>query len=237
MAIPRDAYKIDGVWYRAGKRCWTRTEDAIIRRRYPHERAVQLRDVMPWRPLSSIHRRAVQLGLKKTAAFMASADACRLRRGDNVGAAYRFKKGQVPPNKGLRRPGYAPGRMAETQFKKGVATKWHPIGSTRMSDGYVYVKLTDQRNVCWLQNWRMQHVLNWEAVHGPYNTRTHRLWFKDGNRLHTGIDNLELITARELLARNTVHNLPKPLAQAIQLLGALKRKINRKERHAEKRNG
>jgi hypothetical protein len=238
MAIPRDAYKVNGVWFRAGKRVWTHEEDAIIRARYPHEKAARLLDALPWRPLSSIHKRARDLGVTKTDAFKASAEACRLRRGDNVGAAYRFKKGQTPPNKGLRRPGYGPGRMKETQFKKGVATKWHPVGSTRISDGYVYVKLTDHRNVCWLKNWRMQHVLNWEAVHGPYNTRTHALWFKDGDKLNTDVRNLELVTRRELMLRNSVHNLPKPLAETIQLLGALKRKIRRKERrHAEERNG
>jgi len=230
MTLPPDAYKVDGVWYRAGKRCWTRTEDAVIRRRYPHEKTERLLDVLPWRPLSSIHKRAATLGVQKTAAFMASADACRLRRGDNVGAAFRYGKGHVPANKGTRRPGYAPGRMKETQFKKGVATNWYPVGSTRLSfDGYVYRKLSDHRNVCWLANWRMEHVLVWEAAHGPYDSTTHSLWFKDGNRLNTTLGNLELITKREAMARNTVHNLPKPLAQTIQLLGALKRKINRKE--------
>jgi hypothetical protein len=239
MALPSDAYKINGVWYRAGKRCWTRDEDAIIRRRYPHEKTERLRDVMPWRPLSSIHRRAAQLRVKKTAAFMASPEACRLRRGDNVGKPYRFPKGNVPANKGLRRPGYSVGRgrMQETQFKKGVATKWHPVGSERISDGYVYVKLTDHRNVCWLKNWRMKHVLVWEAAHGPYNSKTHSLCFKDGNKLNTTLDNLELLTKREVMARNTVHNLPKPLAQAVQLLGALNRKIRRQERrNAEKQH-
>ena len=35
------------------------------------------------------------------------------------GRKYEFKPGNVPANKGLRRPGFAPGRMAKTQFKKG----------------------------------------------------------------------------------------------------------------------
>ncbi|MGH9238785.1 MAG: HNH endonuclease signature motif containing protein [Vicinamibacterales bacterium] len=230
MALPEDAYKIDGVWYRAGKRCWTRQEDAIIRRRYPHEKAAQLRDVMPWRPLSSIHKRAGDLGVKKTAAFMASPEACRLRRGDHVGAAFRFTKGQTPANKGLRRPGYSVGRgrMQETQFKKGIATNWHPIGSTRLVDGYLYRKVSDIRNITWTRNWKQEHYLIWEAAHGPI-PKGHNVCFKDGDRTHVTLDNLALVSRRTWMKRHTVHNLPKPLAQTIQLLGALTRTIRRKD--------
>ena len=43
--------------------------------------------------------------------------------------------------------------------------------------------------------------------------------------------NDELITRAELCRRNSIHNLPAPLKQTIQLLGALKRQI-RKRDHA-----
>jgi hypothetical protein len=49
------------------------------------------------------------MGLRKSAEYLAGPEACRLQRGDSVGARTRFSAGHVPANKGLRRPGYFPG--------------------------------------------------------------------------------------------------------------------------------
>lgn len=57
----------------------------------------------------------------------------------------------------------------------------------------------------------------------------HALVFRDGNKANLDINNLELITRRELMARNTVHRLPKDVALAVQMLGALRRQINNRE--------
>lgn len=218
--------------FRAGKRLWSKADDATLRRIYPHTRtatvARQLR-----RTYAAICGRAKLLGLHKSAAYLASPDACRLRRGDNVGARFRFPKGHVPANKGLRRPGWSPGRMRETQFKKGgLPRNTMPIGSTRLCDGYVYVKVANVRHVPHTVNWLPLHILEWERVHGPLPAG-HCLWFKDGDRLHVDLANLELHTRAENMARNSVHNLPEPLAEAVQLLGALTRKLRRRTRDAE----
>ena len=76
------------------------------------------------------------------------------------------------------------------------------------------------------RDWRGVHLLLWEEHHGSVPPG-HAVVFKNGNKADIRIENLELITRRELMARNTVHNLPKPLAQLVQLRGALVRKINR----------
>jgi HNH endonuclease len=231
--------------FRAGKRLWSASDDALLAARYPHERTATIaRDLR--RTLTAVFGRANVLGLKKSAVYLASADACRLRRGDNVGAPYRFKKGHVPANKGLRRPGYGPGRMKETQFKPGQrGSRWMPVGSTRLVDGYLYTKVRDLRStkqgagfVPWTRNWKATHVLLWEKHHRRRLPRHHALAFKNGNRLDIRLDNLELISRRQLMARNTVHNLPKPLAETIQLLGALNRQIRRRRTraHAEEPN-
>lgn len=44
------------------------------------------------------------------------------------------------------------------------------------------------------------------------------------------LDNIECITRRELMARNTVHNLPAALKEVVQLSGVLKRQINKRKR-------
>lgn len=221
--------------YRAGKRLWSKADDRTLRRIFPHQRteivARQLR-----RTYSSICGRAAKLGLHKSAAYLASPAACRLRRGDHVGAPYRFAAGHVPANKGLRRPGWAPGRMKETQFKKGALSgvarqRFMPIGSTRIADGYLYRKISTTPGP-WTVNWKQEHVRIWEHAHGPVPAG-HALMFRNRDRMDIRLDNLELITRRELMARNSVHNLPKPLAQAVQLLGALNRKLRRSTRDAE----
>jgi hypothetical protein len=55
--------------------------------------------------------------------------------------------------------------------------------------------------------------------------------FKDKNREHIEIENLECISRRDLMLRNTVHRLPKELVQVVQLKGALQRQINNRIRH------
>jgi hypothetical protein len=215
--------------YRAGKRLWELEDEALLRQLYPDTPTAQIAAQLR-RPLSSVYQRALKLGLRKSKAYLAGPDACRLRRGDNVGAATQFRKGQTPANKGLRRPGWAPGRMRETQFKPGVATtRWMPVGSTRLIDGYVYRKVSDVRNVSWTVNWKPDHVLLWERARGPV-PKAHALAFLNGDKTDIRLENLECITRRELMLRNSVHNLPKPLAQTVQLLGALNRQIRRRTR-------
>jgi hypothetical protein len=218
--------------FRAGKRLWSKADDAVMRRTYPHTSTAAIARQLR-RTYTAICARAKLLGLRKSAAYLASPDACRLRRGDNVGAPFRFQPGHVPANKGLRRPGWSPGRMKDTQFKKGVPSRnYMPIGSTRLIDGYVYRKVSDVPNVPYMVNWKAEHVLLWERAHGPVPAG-HALVFRNRDRADIRLDNLELLTRRELMARNTVHSLPPPLAQAVQLLGALNRQIRRRTRDAE----
>jgi hypothetical protein len=215
--------------FRAGKRLWDSEEDDLLIERYPHESTQAIaRDLR--RSVQSVYVRAAYWGLAKTEEYLASPAACRLRRGDNVGAPYRFPKGHVPANKGLRRPGWSPGRMRETQFRKGQPSpNLMPIGSTRLVDGYVYRKVTDTPYVPWTRNWVLEHRRVWEEANGPLPPG-HALAFKNGDKADLRLENLECITRAELMARNTIHNLPKPLAQTIQLLGALKRQIRKREK-------
>jgi hypothetical protein len=228
-------YERDGVLYRAGRRIWTPAEDAVMRARYPHETTAAVALALN-RTAYAINARADTLGLHKSAAYLTSPAAYRLRRGDHVGAAFRFTKGQAPANKGLRRPGWGPGRMKQTQFKAGHGgTNTMPIGSTRLCDGYIYRKISAIPGV-WTRNWKLDHFLVWETAHGPVPSG-HALAFKNGDQTDVRLANLECITRRELMARNSVHTLPKPLAETIQLLGAITRQIRRRtERHAQKQH-
>jgi hypothetical protein len=201
--------------FRAGKRLWNPEDDELLRLRYPHEPTAELARELR-RSATSVYARADKLGLSKSAEYLAGPHACRLRRGDNVGAPTRFKKGQVPANKGLRRPGWGPGRMKETQFRKGerqgVAVRlYQPIGTERISkDGYLERKVNDDLPL--QARWRAVHLLVWEAANGPL-PKGYAICFKNRDKADIRLDNLECITRRELMQRNTVHNYPKPLAR------------------------
>jgi hypothetical protein len=117
---------------------------------------------------------------------------------------------------GWFKPGHRAGRAEEL---------YQPIGTERISkDGYLERKVNDALPL--QARWRAVHLLEWEAVHGRV-PKGHALAFRNGNRRDIRLDNLQLISRRELMARNTVHNLPKPLADTVRLLGALNRKIRR----------
>ena len=215
------------------RRFWTPEEDARLRAEFPDTPTAKLAKSLG-RSLSSTYQRAYTLGLHKSAAYLASPAAGRTNGRQGVGT--RFAKGHVPANKGLRRPGWGPGRMKETQFVKGVrrgvaVELWKPIGTERMSkDGYLQRKINNDLPL--QARWRFVHLLVWEAANGPL-PKGHAIAFKNGDKRDIRLDNLECISRRELMARNTVHRYPKPVAQAVQLLGAVKRKINRRARDEE----
>ncbi|MGB2633890.1 MAG: HNH endonuclease signature motif containing protein [Candidatus Acidiferrum sp.] len=125
------------------------------------------------------------------------------------------------------------GRMRETQFKKGQRSQnYLPVGTIKANwDGYLRIKVSDiPHNGAGAhdKNWEFVHKRVWEAAHGPI-PKGHRIWWKDGNHENCALENLELLSDKEHMARTTVHTLPKDLVEVIQLKGALKRRIRRIE--------
>lgn len=223
---------------------WTPAEDAIIRQRVPNEPTYTVAAAIG-RSVSSTYQRARTLGVEKSAAYLASPAAGRTNGRQGIGT--RFVKGSVPANKGLRgRKGWAPGRMAEGQFKpgcrQGIAAKnWRPIGTILTdTEGYQRIKVreAEKGEAYGFGNVRVWPLLQrhvWEQAHGPI-PRGHSIVFRDRNRANCALDNLELVSRADLMRRNSVHNLPKPIAQAYQLIGALNRQIRRRTKNAEEQD-
>jgi hypothetical protein len=217
----------------APRRYWKPAEDALVRDLYPDTKTEAIAEKLG-RPVGAVYQRAQSLGLRKSEAYLLSPAACRLRRGDNVGAAFRFKKGQEPPNKGLRRPGWAPGRMADTQFRKGVrqgvaVDLYKPIGTERVSkDGYLERKVNDAMPL--QRRWRAVHLLVWEEANGAL-PKGYAVTFINGDKKDIRLENLALISRADLARRNSIHNLPPELKQTIRTLGSLKRRIRREEQN------
>jgi len=71
------------------RRPWQESELNILRTQYPDTPTKALVQ-SGRRSVGSVYGRATTMGLRKSATYLAGPDACRLRRGDNVGAARRF---------------------------------------------------------------------------------------------------------------------------------------------------
>lgn len=181
--------------------------------------------------IDQVHRKASSLGIKKSQEFMTGPHAHRLRGPE--GKATRFKKGKAPWN--LGKPGSTGlhPNCKKTQFRKGerhgrAKEIYRPVGSYRISaEGYLEIKVDE--NPSFQRRWKGVHRLLWEAKFGPI-PKGHIVVFKQGMKTtrpdEITLDRLELISRAENMRRNSIHNLPKPVAQAIQMLGALTRKIN-----------
>jgi len=113
----------------------------------------------------------------------------------------RFKKGQIPPNKGKKQSEYmtpeAIERTKVTQFKKGsipANTKWD--GAERICiDGCVEIRISKGKYV-------YKHRYEWEKVNGSI-PKDLILVCKTDNKLNCHPDNWQLITRVENMNRNS----------------------------------
>ncbi len=124
-------------------------------------------------------------GIKKSAAYLDG----------KIGASGRFQKGFLPWNKGIKFD--SGGRSHETRFKPGnrggkAVELYQPIGAERISkDGYLQRKVND--DMPRQKRWRGVHILVWEEANGPLPAG-HAVTFRDGNKQHIALENLELLT-------------------------------------------
>lgn len=131
-----------------------------------------------------------------------------------------YKKGRVPWNKEKKLPGHGKPNP-ETLFKN------YAIGTIRTRrDGYKEIKIANGHNT-----WRLLHREVWKREHGDYPPKNMSIVFIDGDRGNCDLDNLRLISKKEHLAKNSVHNLPEDIKEVIRLRGVLTRKINEKKQH------
>jgi len=199
------------------RRFWTTSEEKRLDSLYAATPMSKLVEIFE-RPKSAIYGKAKELGLKRSAEFLASEHSGRLRSDDNPGVASRFQKGHRAWNKGT--PFVAGGRSKETQFSSGRLPHNHvPVGTEVMAtDGYLKVKIAEPNT------WEWTHRRNWEATNGPI-AKGSLLVFRDGDHTNCKVENLELITRAELMRRNTIHRYPEELKTTIRQLGKLKRAI------------
>jgi len=146
---------------------------------------------------------------------------------------YRFQKGHVPANKGHKMSPEQYDKVKHTFFKKGHVSKNKvPVGTVRTRHNYkrntyyLWIKIAEPGE------WEMLHRHNWKKKNVPI-PKGLNLVFKDGDQNNCEPENLELITRKEIMQRNTIHNYPEELKETIQALGRYKRKIKTHERRSQ----
>ncbi len=135
-------------------------------------------------------------GLSITARQM---NTWKKNHGVTSGLDCRFKNGHVPANKGTKGKFNVGGNR--TSFKKGhKPLNYKPIGSERIDrDGYTLIKVQDDGP--WHKRWRYKHRVMWEKENGPIPDG-HALLFADGNKQNITLDNLILVSRKQMATLN-----------------------------------
>lgn len=140
----------------------------------------------------------------------------------------RFKSGHATWNKGIRfNPG---GRSEETRFKKGsVPPNNRPIGSLRIDkDGFLLIKTVEDG--CGF-SWQRVARVTWKKHYGEYPAKgtVVRLIDDQNSSLESNqdINNIKVMSRKELMLLNSVHNYPKEIAKVVQLMGCINRQLNK----------
>ena len=208
------------------RRPWSTADLAQLRRLYPEQSTSRIAPVLR-RSVPAVQAIAHKLGLTKSAAFRAAQRAFQEQRfrTDPRLTARRFAPGHVPANKGVK--GWqSGGRSRETQFKPGH-TYWDPeiycVGALRINTyGELQIKIGPGPR-SWIALGR--YVWAMEFGRGRLPPRGWKVCYRNGDAHDTRPENLELRSDADVMRRNSVHNLPPPLVQVIQLQGVLKRRL------------
>ena len=214
---------------------WNPEGIAVLRSTYPDSTATEVAAVLGC-STKAVHYKAMELGIKKSAAFMASAKSGRQQAGrtDPRVVATQFKPGHATWNKGKPGTTGLHPNCRKTQFKPRApeeARNYRPIGSLRLSrDGLLERKVTDDPSLVPSRRWVAEHRLVWEAANGPVPAG-HIVVFRDRRRTavleEITVDRLECISRAENARRNHPKNKSPELAKLTQLKGAITRQVNR----------
>jgi hypothetical protein len=162
-------------------------------------------------------------GFKKSVEFLKIEMARQAERIKVAGSKYRYKPGSISHNKGKKMPSDIYQKCSKTMFKKGTTphnTKFDGYERTTV-DGYVEVRI--KQGI-----FKLKHRLVYEAAYGAIPKNMYVI-FKDKNKLNFDIDNLELVSRKEHMIRNSIQRFSKELKEIMFINSKLKRKINEKQ--------
>lgn len=181
---------------------------------------------------SSVVNKSCMLGLKKCKEFLREVSRENANNPNHGGRKTRFKKGMIPANKGMKQEEFmskeALERSIKGRFKKGrLPHNTKPLHSERVTkDGYVEIKIFDEAKN--KHRYVLKHRYIWEKHNGKIK-RGELIVFRDGDSSNLNIENLEKITLKENMNRNTIHNYPSEVKETIRLKSKIVKLIKEKK--------
>ena len=190
---------------------------------YPHHSTKYIAELLGV-SISKVYNTAWDAKVKKSAQYMLTPESGRIIE---PSVANQFKPGHTPHNKGKQISAEIYEKVAPTMFKKG--NKPHntkPNGTINIradTQGrlYQYIKIKDS-------HWELLQRYVWTQAHGEIPAGSVVI-FLDGNYLNCELNNLQVISRRENMARNTIQRFPAELQEIMKLTSKLKRKTNGKQ--------
>lgn len=200
---------------------WTDQEDLTMEQLFPKVRTIEVALLLK-RSYSSVVYRAKQLGLEKSEMFKKSLASGRKNVLSEASIASRFKPGIIPWNKGQKMSKSTYEKCSKSMFKKGqIPGNALTDGAITIRDGYKHIRIS--KNV-----WKLYQRYIWEQHNGPIKGGC-AIVFKDNNPMNCDISNLELVTRKQLMNRNTIHRYPEEIKKTIRVLTKVKKTIRKHE--------
>jgi hypothetical protein len=174
--------------------------------------------------ISKVYNTAWGAKIKKSAEYMLTPESGRIIE---PSVPNQFKPGHTPHNKGKQMDAEIYEKVAPTMFKKG--NKPHntkPNGTINLRADktgrfYQYIKIKDCQ-------WELLQRHVWTQANGEIAPGSVVI-FLDGNYLNCELSNLQVISRKENMARNTIQRYPAELQEVMKLTCKLKRKTNGKQ--------
>ena len=190
---------------------------------YPHHSSKYIAELLGV-SITKVYNTAWAANVKKSAEYMLTPESGRIIE---PSVANQFKPGHTPHNKGKQMDAEIYDKVAPTMFKKG--NKPHntkPVGTINVradTQGrlYQYIKIKDCQ-------WELLQRHVWTQANGEIPPGSVVI-FLDGNYLNCELNNLQVISRRENMARNTIQRYPAELQEVMKLTSKLKRKTNGKQ--------
>lgn len=194
------------------RKYWTDEEVQYLKENYYSTDMQTLCDELD-RSVSQVYNKAFILKLKRDPKFM--------DRVDNLlkhGAKTRFKKQHTPWNKGKK---IALARNTGMFEKGNVPPNYKPVGTISLrADGYYWIKIADPGK------WQLHHRVLWERAYGAIPEGMN-IAFKNGNAHDIRLENLEMVSNKKNMQRNTLHQYPDDIKGVIRARAVLSRHINK----------
>lgn len=121
------------------------------------------------------------------------------KQNHGLSSGLKGSEGIAPPNKGTKGLYNVGGN--KTSFKpEQIPHNYKPVGTERIDrDGYTLIKVSDKG--AWHKRWKLKHRVVWEKENGPI-PRGHALLFADGNKQNITLENLILVSRKQLATLN-----------------------------------